>query len=153
MFGINKYLIMGVVVLTIIGGFYWYYTNSQARIAALIENSAELKIAVKTNEDTIRDLQSSYAAANAELERVNEEFNAARAQNRELVDRLARHDIGYLAYNKPGLVENIINDASDKAGRCFELLSGAQLTDDERKATDGKSFNSECPWLFDTLPR
>jgi hypothetical protein len=66
-----------------------------------------------------------------------------------LSDKLGRHDIGNLAENKPGLVERVINGASIKAGRCFELLSGAPLTDKEKEAENGKSFNSECPWLFD----
>lgn len=153
MLGLKGYLIMGAIMLTMVGGFYWYYKDSQARIALLVENNAKLEIAVKTNEETIASLQQNFAAANAELTRVNESFAAVRAQNRELSDRLSEHDIAYLASKKPALVQRVINGASDKAGRCFELLSGATLTDTERNATDGKSFNSECPWLFDTLPR
>ncbi len=153
MFGLKAYLIMGAIMLTMIGGFYWYYSDSQARIAALVANNAKLELAVKTNEETIATLQQNYAAANAELTRVNDEFTATRAQNRELSDRLSEHEIAYLASKKPGLVQNVINGASDKAARCFELLSGAVLTDAERNAKDGKSFNSECPWLFDTLTR
>lgn len=153
MLGLKGYLIMGAIMLTMVGGFYWYYKDSQARIAMLVENNAKLEIAVKTNEETIASLQQNFAAANAELTRVNESFAAVRAQNRELSDRLSEHDIAYLASKKPALVQRVINGASDKAGRCFELLSGATLTDTERNATDGKSFNSECPWLFDTLPR
>lgn len=153
MLGLKGYLIMGAIMLTMVGGFYWYYKDSQARIALLVENNAKLEIAVKTNEETIVSLQQNFAAANAELTRVNESFAAVRAQNRELSDRLSEHDIAYLASKKPALVQRVINGASDKAGRCFELLSGATLTDTERNATDGKSFNSECPWLFDTLPR
>jgi hypothetical protein len=153
MLGLKAYLIMGAIMLTMVGGFYWYYKDSQARIAILVANNAKLELAVKTNEETIASLQQNFAAANAELTRVNESFAAVRAQNRELSDRLSEHDIAYLASKKPALVQRVINGASDKAGRCFELLSGATLTDTERNATDGKSFNSECPWLFDTLPR
>lgn len=153
MLGLKAYLIMGAIMLTMVGGFYWYYKDSQARIAILVANNAKLELAVKTNEETIASLQQNFAAANAELTRVNESFAAVRAQNRELSDRLSEHDIAYLASKKPALVQRVINGASDKTGRCFELLSGAQLTDTERNATDGKSFNSECPWLFDTLPR
>lgn len=153
MFGFKLYLIFGAIALTILGGFYWYYTDSQARIAALVENNAKLQLAVQTNEETIAFLQKNYAAANAELGRLNQSFAEAREQNRQLSERLADHDLGYLAANKPGLVENVINNASGKAARCFELLTGAPLTDAERNATNGQSFNSECPWLFDTLPR
>lgn len=153
MFGLKAYLIFGAVMLTMAGGFYWYYADSQARMAALVENNSKLELAVQTNEEAIASLQQNYAAANAELGRLNESFAEAREQNRQLSERLAEHDLGYLAANKPGLVENVINSASDKAARCFELLSGAPLTDAERNATHGQSFNSECPWLFDTLPR
>jgi hypothetical protein len=85
------------------------------------------------------------------LNRINTAFQKAREQNRELADRLAKHDLGILGSEKPALVERIINGASDKVGRCFELLSGAELTDNERNAKDAKSFNSECPWLYDSL--
>lgn len=153
MFGLKAYLIMGAVMLTMVGGFYWYYKDSQARIALLVANNAKLELAVKTNEETIASLQQNFAAANAELTRVNEAFTAVRNQNRELADRLSEHDIAYLASKKPELVQKVINGASEKATRCFELLSGAPLTDAERNAKDGKSFNSECPWLFDTLTR
>lgn len=153
MFGFKLYLIFGAIALTMLGGFYWYYTDSQGRIAALVENNAKLQLAVQTNEETIAFLQKNYAAANAELGRLNQSFAAAREQNRQLSERLADHDLGYLAANKPRLVENAVNIASDKAARCFELLSGAPLTDNERNVTNGQSFNSECPWLFDTLPR
>jgi regulator of replication initiation timing len=153
MFGLKAYLIMGAVMLTMIGGFYWYYKDTQARLALLVSNNAKLELAVKTNEETIVSLQQNFAAANAELTKVNNEFTAVRNQNRELADRLSEHDIAYLASKKPEMVQNIINKASDKAARCFELLSGAQLTDAERNAKDGKSFNSECPWLFDTITR
>lgn len=153
MLGLKAYLIMGAIMLTMVGGFYWYYKDSQARIAMLVANNAKLELAVKTNEETIATLQQNFAAANAELTRVNEAFTAVRAQNRELSDRLSEHDLAYLASKKPALVQRVINGASDKAARCFELLSGAEMTDAERNATDGKSFNSECPWLFDTLTR
>ena len=136
---------------TMCGGFYLYYKDSQTRLATLQEANAKLSVAVKTNEETIASMQYDITAANAELARVNDSFAKVRAQNNELADRLAQHDIGVLASRKPKLVENTINAASSKAGRCFELLSGATLTDAERNAVDGKSFNSECPWLFATL--
>ncbi len=48
-----------------------------------------------------------------------------------------------LAQKKPELVQRIINNASEKALRCFEILSGSELTDQERDANDGTEFNSE----------
>ena len=141
--------IFAIITVMTLGAFYWYYNDTQERLRILNANNAKLEVAVQISEDAVTSLQESYAKANEELTKVNTEFTAIRQQNRVLSDKLGRHDIGNLAENKPGLVERVINGASIKAGRCFELLSGAPLTDKEKEAENGKSFNSECPWLFD----
>lgn len=138
-------------MVTMTGGFYWYYQDTQKRMAVLVENNAKLETAVQMNEETISSLQADYARANAEVNRINNEFQKIREQNRELSNKLARHDLGVLGSEKPELVQRIINGASDKVGRCFELLSGAPLTDKEKAATSDKDFNSECPWLYNEL--
>lgn len=141
--------VMALISFVIAGAFYWYYNDTQERMAILNENNAKLEIAVQTSEAAVEQLQVDFQRASEELNKVNKEFSDIRRQNRTLSDKLGRHDLGNLAENKPGLVERIITGASTKAGRCFELLSGAELTDKEKEAKNGKSFNSECPWLFD----
>lgn len=130
------------------GAFKWYYDDTQERIAILNENNAKLETAVAISEEAISTLQADFAKANEELNRVNTEFAAIRAQNNVLADKLARHDLAVLGAGKPGLVERLINRGTVNAGRCFELLSGAQLTDKEKEATSGEAFNNECPWLW-----
>lgn len=125
-----------------------YYDDTQKRLATLQQNNAILESAVHTQEQAIASLQADYARANSELQRVNAEFSKTRQQNNMLSNRLERHDLGLLASARPGLVERTINRASQRAGRCFELLSGAELTEDEKNATSANSFNSECPWLW-----
>jgi len=129
--------------------FYWYYNDTQERMAILNENNAKLETAVATSEAAVESLQRDYEKANQELGELNEKFSNIRKQNKTLSNKLGRHDLGNLAENKPGLVEKVITKASGKANRCFELISGAELTEKEKEATNGKSFNSECPWLFD----
>ena len=141
--------VMALISFVMAGAFYWYYNDTQERMAILNENNAKLEVAVQTSEAAVEQLQVDFQRASEELDKVNTEFADIRRQNRTLSDKLGRHDLGNLAENKPGLVERIITGASKKAGRCFELLSGAELTDKEKEAKNGKSFNSECPWLFD----
>jgi hypothetical protein len=117
-------------------------------MAILNENNAKLEVAVQINEGAVKQLQGDYKKSNEQLGKVNNEFVDIRRQNQALSDKLSKIDLGNLAQNKPGLVEKIINAATAKANRCFELVSGAELTDKEKEATDGKSFNSECPWMF-----
>jgi cell division protein FtsB len=138
-----------LVVIMVMGGIgYWYYNDTQARIAILQENNAQLNIAVATNEETINSLQADYAAIQAENTRISAEYAAIRRQNSILADKLADMDLGLLASQRPESIERAVNRGTLNAGRCFELLSGSPLTEEERNATDGESFNKECPWLW-----
>ena len=140
--------IMAVVTFIIGGAFYWYYNDTQKRMAILTENNVKLETAVQTSERAVESLQENYQKASEQLLVVNEKFASIRKQNQVLSDKLGRHDLGNLAEKKPGLVQKVIVKASDKANRCFELISGADLTEKEKEAKNAKAFNSECPWLF-----
>ena len=143
--------IMAVVTFIVCGLFYWYYSDTQERMKILNENNAKLETAVATSEAAVESLQRDFENANKALNEVNQKFTNIRKQNKTLSNKLGRHDLGNLAENKPGLVEKVVTKASAKANRCFELLSGAELTEQEKGAKNGKAFNSECPWLFDYL--
>jgi len=139
-----------LVVIMVMGGIgYWYYNDTQAKMAILQENNAKLEVAVATNEETINSLQRDYAAIQAENARINEEYAAIRRQNSRLASKLADIDLSLLASERPASIERAINRGTLNAGRCFELLSGSPLTEEEKNATDGETFNKECPWLYD----
>jgi len=141
-----QYLLI-VIALMGAGGF-WYYKDSQSRIELLTANNAKLEIAVQTQTQALESIQADYARASEELTKVNDEFRVIRNQNNILANKLAEHDLGVLGASRPDSVQRVINNASRKALRCFELLSGAEFTQAEMEATDAKSFNSECPWLY-----
>lgn len=140
---------IGIIIM--MGGIgYWYYTDTQNTIAVLTENNAKLNLAVATNEETIKTMAADFAAANEELKKTNAEFAATREQNNQLASKLQEHDLELTAAARPKSVQRLINGGSRNAGRCFELLSGSPLTEKEKNATTDKSFNNECPWLYDT---
>ena len=137
------------VVILVMGGIgYWYYNDTQATISTLTENNAKLGMAVETQEAAIESLQQDYAAMAAENQRINEAYAEIRRQNNRLSSKLADMDIGLLAAEQPDSIERAINRGTVNAGRCFEILSGSPLTEDELNAKDGESFNKECPWLW-----
>ena len=76
---------------------YWYYTDTQNTIAVLTANNAKLEMAVATNEATIKTMAADFAAASAELKRVNSEFAAIRKQNNRLASKLADFDLGFIS--------------------------------------------------------
>ena len=50
---------------------YWYYNDTQARMAILQDNNAKLNIAVQTNEAALESLQADYASAQNEISSLN----------------------------------------------------------------------------------
>lgn len=139
-----------LVVIMAMGSLgYWYYKDTQATIAVLTENNAKLETAVQLNEETISSLQTDYRKVNEQLTTLNEEYQAIRRQNRLLADKLQKIDLESAAVTNPEAIERAVNTGTANAGRCFELLSGAELNEKERTAENDIAFNKECPWLYD----
>ena len=145
---LTSILIMVVIVMG--AGGYVYYTDTQKRIAILTENNAKLELAVQQNEEALKSLEASYARAQEELSNINAEYQNIRRQNQELADKLQKIDLTAAAIANPEGIESAVNRGTLNAGRCFELLSGAELNEKERNAENGIAFNKECPWLYDT---
>lgn len=146
----NLTSILIMVVLVMGAGGYVYYTDTQKRIAILTENNAKLELAVQQNEEALKSLEASYASAQQELSNINAEYQNIRRQNQELADKLQKIDLTAAAIANPEGIEGAVNRGTLNAGRCFELLSGAELNEKERNAENGIAFNKECPWLYDT---
>ncbi len=140
--------IMLIAMIAMGSGFYWYYNDTQERLAMLNTNNAKLEAAEAMCQETVASIKFNQAVANNELVKIHKQFSAIRAQNSVLAKKLEKHDIGVLGAAKPKLVERVINKAVDKSLRCIELMSGATLTTAELNAKSGKEFNSECPWLW-----
>ena len=148
--GAKLAIVMFMLLLGAGGICYWYYNDTQARMAILQENNAKLNTAVELNEQTISSLEQDYANASSELASLNEAYTAIRRQNQQLADKLQQIDLTAAAIANAEGIERAVNRGTENAGRCFELLSGAELNDKERTAQNGIAFNKECPWLYDT---
>jgi plasmid maintenance system antidote protein VapI len=147
-----------MILMVVAGGGALYYKSTQATImeltaynAQLTANVEQIEQANQKNIDTIARMEANFETQRENFQQLQQSYSLIREQKNQLQDRLGRHDIGALAAAKPVLVERVINTASNKAFRCFELESGAPLTDNERSAKNGKAFNSECPWIYDDL--
>ena len=147
----SRLAIVFFILLLGAGGIgYWYYNDTQARLAVLTENNAKLNTAVELNEQTISSLETDYEKASSELATLNKQYSAIRRQNQKLADKLQEIDLTAAAIANAEGIERAVNRGTKNAGRCFELLSGAKLNQKERTAENGIAFNKECPWLYDT---
>ena len=117
-------VVVGLVGGAIAGGYY-YYTDSQARIQALIENTAKLQMAKQVQDDTISALvsdQKKFAKLNSDL-RAN--LDKANDYKDVLIGKLRKHNLSNLSLKKPLLVEKRINAATAKLFKSLEVMSGA----------------------------
>ena len=144
-------IILALVLLAGAGGGYLYVTKLQKDNAILKTNQVKLETAVAESNQVIEQQTKDLKKIRSTLKEIDEQ-NAKLQKDRDaLNNRLGKHDIGNLAENKPGLVEKIINKASDSAARCMEIASGSPLTEEE---LNGKP-NRECPsfWPSDTTSK
>ena len=130
-----------VILLAGAGGGYLYVNKLQKDNAILKSNQIKLESAVEDQKSVIEQQTKDLKKIRDTLTKVEETNKKLKADRDSLNKRLGKHDIGNLAENKPGLVEKIINKASDSAARCVEIASGSPLTEEELNGTP----NRECP--------
>ncbi len=134
-------IILALVLLAGAGGGYLYVTKLQKDNAILKTNQVKLETAVAESSQVIEQQTKDLKKIRSTLKEIDEQNAKLKADRDALNNRLGKHDIGNLAENKPGLVEKIINKASDSAARCMEIASGSPLTEEELNGTP----NRECP--------
>ena len=134
-------LILMVIMLAGAGGGYLYVKKLQKDNLTLKINQSKLETAIEDNNAVIEQQTSDLKKIRSTLSKLDEVNKKLQEDKDNLSNRLNKHDIGNLAENKPGLVEKIINKASDSAVRCMEIASGSPLTEEELNG----SPNRECP--------
>ena len=115
---------MLILVIGLIGGVgygaYYYYKDTQARIAVLTENSAKLEQATNTQKQTIDTLVADAAKFQELNRQLNTKLESANDYKNTLIDKLRKHNLAKLSLKKPGLVEKKINAVTKKLFESFE---------------------------------
>ena len=111
--------VLGLVGGVVYGGFY-YYKDTQARIATLTENSAKLEMAAKTQKNTIDTLiadAKKFQLLNSEL---NVKLVQATKYKNNLLTKLRKINLKKLSAEEPAVWEKKINNASKRLLESFE---------------------------------
>ena len=150
------YIVMAVVGAMMAGGFYLYYKDSQATIQAQAQVMATQQVQIAEFDAVLEQAK----ADRAQQVKITEQMAIAFNESREAVDDLRdkfekvneatkkKRDIGKLAAGrKAKRIEKIINNATDRVFRCYEILSGIPLTAEEIAATKKSQANNECPHI------
>ena len=118
-------LVVGLLGGVLYGGYY-YYKDTQNRIAVLTENSAKLEQATNTQKQTIDTLVEDAAKFRVLNKELNTKLEAANEYKNTLIDKLRKHDLAKLSLQKPGLVERKINAGTKNLFESFEEISAIE---------------------------
>ncbi len=111
---IRIYIALGILLFmsSAAYGAYYYYTDTQERLAVLHENNAKLETAAKAKDAMIDALESTQE----ELEEINSQLaldlQSATDYTDELRKKLQEHDLTRLSLKKPGMIEKRVNDGT-----------------------------------------
>ena len=108
------------------GGAWYYYTDTQERLATLRDSNSKLMMVAETNQNTINNLQADYKLAQENMAKLEERAREAEVYQDELAAKLRRHDLTRLTLQKPGLIETRVNNATNKIFTELEVDSGAE---------------------------
>ena len=139
------YLLAFAVMVALVSGVVKYHNTLTSNITTLQQNNAKLTVGIEQANAASDAIVENYNRILDINHEVTTQF--AKIQNRvdDLEGRLGRHDIGVLGVAKPKLIEKIINNGTKDSNRCFEIVSGSKLTEDEENATKKSQSNTICP--------
>jgi len=144
---IRVYLLIAALLGAAGFGAWKYYEYTQNQIKIYAENAARAETVAQANQAALEQTQADLIAVREQFNEVSRKFAAAESRVEALEEKLSEHELDFLAASRPGLVENIIDKASNNVLRCLEIASGSPLTEDEINATKRSEINSECPDL------
>ena len=120
---IERYLIIGILITTIVGGFYAYVSWQSSKIEDLTRDNAVLKSVSESNAAALKVVQRQVQRQVAENTRLSSALNRSEETREEMLNIFRKHNLTELATQKPGLIERRINDGTRKAFDDLESIT------------------------------
>ena len=116
-----------IVVLGLLAGIvygaYYYYNDTQQRLATLRDNNAKLEVANKQNQETIKMMKENYEKQTKLNNELSAKLKDAEVYGNELRKKLSKIDLPAASLNRPEETEKRINDASQKVLDILESIT------------------------------
>ena len=98
-------------IIAIMGvAFAWYFNNTQAKMAILIENAATLESVTKSQKVAIENLEADVKKQAALSQELNLQLQQSESNNKKIATMLAETDIVKNSLLDPKAVEQRINE-------------------------------------------
>ena len=100
-----------IAIILVLGlGCWWLYSENET----LKANNVKLEYAVEEQKQTIATIKESYERQGEALMNMTRENALIEQEKAEYLQIFSRHNLDVLALKKPGLIENRMNNASEK---------------------------------------
>ena len=104
-------------------GAYYYYNDTQQRLAVLRDSNAKLEVANQENQATIKAMKDNYEKQNKLNKELSAKLKDAESYGNELRKKLSKIDLPASSLNKPKETEERINNASQKLLDMLESIT------------------------------
>ena len=104
-------------------GAYYYYNDTQQRLATLRDNNAKLEVVNKENQTTIKMMKDNYEKQSKLNKELSAKLKDAEVYGNELRKKLSKIDLPAASLNRPKETEKRINDASQKVLDILESIT------------------------------
>jgi FtsZ-binding cell division protein ZapB len=114
---------LALIIIGLLGSFgygaYWYYNDTQQRIATLRENNAQLEVAVQTANESLQTIQADVTKMANLNNQLQQDLQKAEAYGDELRGKLSRMNLVVEALKDAAVLEGKMNGATAKLWRGF----------------------------------
>ena len=104
-------------------GAYYYYNDTQQRLATLRDNNAKLEVVNKENQQTIKAMKDNYEKQTKLNKELSAKLKDAEVYGNELRKKLSKIDLPAASLNRPKETEERINEASQKVLDMLESIT------------------------------
>lgn len=122
--GIKIAIVAGMLIACLSGVFYWYYNDTQARIATLRENNAKLEVAVSTAESSLDLVKSEMEKVGELNNQLQKSLQKSEAYGDDLRNKLQQLDLVQDAIKDAAKLEGKMNGATANVWRDIMRDSG-----------------------------
>ena len=130
-------ILLGVLLITTVGGSYFYINMQKAQIKQLqvelqtaVNNQAVLEGTIAQQNTQMQEQLESQRQNQALISELSEANDEARQEVNQLRNTFARHDLNNLAIAKPGLIEKIVNKGTARVNQQFVDLTNPRQFDE-----------------------
>ena len=130
-------IIMGFLLVTAVGGSYFYINMQKAQIAQLqvelqtaVNNQQVLESTIANQNTQLQEQLESQRQNQARITELSEANDEARQEVSEMRNTFARHDLNNLAIARPGLIEGVVNRGTAQVHAQFVSLTNPRQFDE-----------------------